>query len=90
MALIPNENISELHNAMEVLDVANNAEIDIERSAVARAINIAANTGSTRIPWNKALSDEVKSELEDNGYKVIARNNLGPTVGQYFIDWSGK
>lgn len=64
------ENLTQLVPAATAKSTALSAERDIQLKTVAHAINTAANTGCTEVKINQPLLDEVKTELETNGYKV--------------------
>lgn len=90
MALIPAGGLGVLLSASEVSSVAKNAPLDAEKTAVAKAINIAANTGSFEILYNHAMSGELISALEGLGYvvkQVPASKTANPEY-QYIISWN--
>lgn len=64
------ENINTLIPAADLKDIAEAAPLKLEKDAVARAINLAANTGSLTVTWSSTLSDSVISDLEELGYVV--------------------
>ena len=86
MALIPPADLSNLHDAAEVLTVAQSAVEDQTKGAIARCINNAANTGETSVIWPSSLTDEIKGWLQDAGYKVGISNPTGRDY-RYVIRW---
>lgn len=86
--LIPVEDISKLIPAVELKKVSDTAQLEQEKSQVARLVNLAANTGETRAIWNHYLSDELKSYLESEGYKVTFENSAADPSKVWVIDWS--
>lgn len=73
--LIPISDIDVLKSAAEVKAVANEAVAIHEKNAVARLINLAANTGAHSAVWEHPISDALKSVLEGQGYKVTKQHN---------------
>lgn len=83
--LIDISQISTLHEAEVVKQVALGAEFTHEKNTIARIINTAANAGQTSVVYNHDISDAVLGELDGAGYKVIKPNNVANTV--YIINW---
>lgn len=91
MALIPVEEKNTLKSASEVKSVADTAAVDQQLSAVAYQINTQANTGAYSTMWSGTeLLDDVKSELEGQGYVVKPIKdslNHDSALPQYVISW---
>lgn len=87
--MIAPSDLSTLQSAAAVKAVASNALADQLEGAVARAINIAANTGETSVDWNGALTDEIKQTLESQGYTVkqLCDAYMRPVLNMYTIEW---
>ena len=71
--MISPKDLSTLKSASEVLTVAKTANEEQVESAVARAINYAANTstdGKVIVEWNQPLPDALITKLTANGYLV--------------------
>lgn len=86
MSLIPPSDISNLHTASEILAVSQSAVEDQTKGAIARCINNAANTGETSVIWPSTLSDDIKTWLQEAGYKVGIANPTGRDY-RYVIRW---
>ena len=80
------ENLTQLVPAATAKATAINAEKDIQLKTVAHAINTAANTGCTEVKFNQPLLDEVKAELEGQGYKVYTVGLADPDK-VWMITW---
>lgn len=81
------EELNTLHSAEQVKSVSE-ASFEIqERSAVARLINLAANTGEKTALWNHPLSVNLKKELESQGYKVIQPDRVAKENTVWQISW---
>ena len=70
MSLVNKDEMTQLRPASEATQTAKTAEDDIQLQAVAFAINQASNTGLYRVIFQEALRENVKSQLESNGYTV--------------------
>lgn len=70
MSLVPKDEMTTLRSASDSRDTAETAEKEIQLKAVAFAINSAANTGEFRTVFQGTLIDDVRSELESNGYEL--------------------
>lgn len=85
------ENINMLIPAADLKDIAEAAPLKLEKDAVARAINLAANTGSLTVTWSSTLSDSVISDLEELGYLIepVADAVITPDIGKtlWTISW---
>ena len=77
MSLIPMSDINILKSATDVRDVASSALATLEEEAVARIINLAANTGETSVIWENYLSADLKTKLLSNGYKLTNQSLVG-------------
>ena len=55
---------------MKLKSIADTAHIDMQRMAIARALNDAANTHSYEITYNGHIYDDIKKELEEKEYTV--------------------
>lgn len=86
--LIPKEEISELKPASDVRSTALEASKIHEKESVARLINLAANTGELRAIWEHPLSDDLKSELESQGYHVSKKTVAANPNFMYIIEWN--
>lgn len=78
MALIPQEQLTTLKAASDVLSVATTAVATQEEMSVAHLINSAANTGLTYVVCNRPISEELITKLKSMGYTCkhnIARAN---------------
>lgn len=89
MALITPDNMGTLLDAAAVKTVAEGAPLDAEKTAVAKAINMAANTGSFEILYNHAMSDDLIQYLEGQGYTVtqVPASKTADPEYQYTISW---
>lgn len=85
MALIPIEEISELKPASDVKDVADTALDLIEEGQVARAINLAANTGEHSVVWEHPLSDTLRKKLNEKGYTIKVLSHIADPTKMYEI-----
>lgn len=70
MALIPMDELQQLKAASAVETVANTAEADQQKQAIAYLINTAANCGQYDVSYNGKILDSVKQDLEDEGYTI--------------------
>lgn len=78
MALVDKDHMTELRPASDSKVTASTAEKDIQLQAVAYAINSAANTGEYTAVYQGKLLDEVKTELESNGYTLLQYTSVIP------------
>ena len=74
--MISNENINTLYSASELSGIADLAPDEHLKNAVARACNLAANTGEKSIEWNQSLTETLKAELISKGYTVIPKTDV--------------
>lgn len=65
--------LTTLKSAAEVKAVADEAIRIQERQSVAHAINEAANSGEHVVLWMHPISDELKTTLESQGYKISTK-----------------
>ena len=86
MAQVDKDHMTELRSASDSLATAQSAEKDIQLKAVAFAINSAANTGETRTVFQGVMLEEIKQELESNGYVVQNYNSVDPNKSS-MISW---
>lgn len=70
MALIPMNELQTLKAKADVKTVADTAEVEQQKQAIAYLINTAANCGQYDVAYNGKLLDEVKQALEDKGYTI--------------------
>ena len=77
MALIPQDQISILQTPAALRDAANISQFELTKGAVARAINLAANTGEKMTRWVGVLPQDVRDAVEAIGIVVA------PTVNTY-------
>lgn len=68
--MIPVDELHILKSADELKSIADTAHIDMQRMAIARALNDAANTHSYEITYNGHIYDDIKKELEEKEYTV--------------------
>lgn len=68
------ENINTLLSAEALKVISEAAPLKLEKEAITRQINLAANTGETSVTWMGSIDDSIISELEDLGYKVESEN----------------
>lgn len=85
--LIDKSDISTLHTAEELRDVASSAESIHEIESIARACNLSANTGETSTTWDKSISQSAMLKLKSNGYTVTANPNSAKAESMYTISW---
>lgn len=88
MALIPQDELKELKTASDVLTVSDTAAYEQEKIGVAYLINSAANTGETRVVLNHKLSEQLKTELKSNGYKLIYNVARANVTDEVCISWA--
>ena len=70
MAKVDKDHMTELRSASDSKATATDAVKDTQLEAVAYLINSAANTGEMSAMFQGDLLDEVKSELETEGYTL--------------------
>lgn len=87
MALIPQDDLTTLQAASAVKTVAASAVYEQDIRAIAYAINSAANTGETRVVITMRLSDQVKSELKNNGYTLTTVDTNANPANQTIVSW---
>ena len=78
MALIPQDQLTTLKSAADVMSVASTAVATQEEMSIAHLINSAANTGCTFVVCTKPISAELVEKLKSMGYTCkynIARAN---------------
>ena len=79
MTLIPMDELQTLKSKADVKTVAETAEVEQQKQAIAYLINTAANCGQYDVAYNGKLLDEVKQALEGKGYTItydIAKVNV--------------
>ena len=86
MSLVEKDEMTTLRSASESKDTAQTAEYEIQLKAVAYAINSAANTGELRTIFVGQLRDDVKEELESNGYTLTKYGQVNPD-NETVISW---
>lgn len=77
MALIPNDELTILKPASELLAVSVSAEADAQLKSIAYQLNSAANTGETSIQHEGRLLDEVVKKLKEHGYALTVKHAGG-------------
>ena len=70
MTLIPMDELQTLKSKADVKTVAESAEVEQQKQAIAYLINTAANCGQDDVAYNGKLLDEVKQALEGKGYTI--------------------
>ena len=86
--MISMNDIDKLHTAEKVTSVALTAYDDQLTSAVAKSINLTANTGEFRVVWRTTLPKTLINKLQLLGYKVEIISRLGDTM--YNISWGDE
>jgi len=87
--MIPKEDIGILLPAEQVRAAAKGAESILREISAATTINLAANTGETRVIWTGKLTPVLKLKLEKLGYTVkpvdgsADENSDNPTVWEF-------
>lgn len=84
---ISSEDLSTLFDASKLSDVSDKAEIEHEIESIARSCNLAANAGQKSIIWDKPISNEALSRLEQSNYKVKSDPNSAIPDSIYTISW---
>lgn len=74
--MIEKSDLNTLLTASEVCAVADTALDEQEEKAVARAINLNANTGETCTEWVGSLSDRMIDILKKKKYKVQNKQDI--------------
>lgn len=64
------DELQTLKSKDDVKTVAETAEVEQQKQAIAYLINTAANCGQYDVAYNGKLIDEVKQALEDKGYTI--------------------
>ena len=87
--MIPQDKISELQTAVELRKVAKAAPEELLRGAVARAINLAANTGELSVGWTGVLTDTIRKEVEAKGVTVTEQlgHDMKPMPNTWIFSW---
>lgn len=83
--LIPEEELVELKSATEVKDVADAAPSILEEQSCAHLINTAANSGAHFVVYQHDMSEDLKSKLEEKGYKVYSNTKAADPQQQWII-----
>lgn len=86
MALIPMSDLTTLISASAAKAVADTAVFEHEKQSVAALINNAANTGCHEAIWQHPMSDELKTLLESQGYKVVTLTQIADPTKSYRIE----
>lgn len=79
------DEINELHTASEARQVSEAANAKQNLDAVVRNINLAANTGETRILWISPIDDSTMTALVSAGYSI--EPSPCATGDRYVISW---
>ena len=88
MSLVTKDEMTTLRSAADSRSTAETALKDIQLMAVAYAINNAANTGELEVLFQEKLIDDIKEELENNGYTVrFVNNNSYQKEHHALISW---
>ena len=87
MALVDKDDMTTLFPASDSKATAQSAEDDIQLKAVAFAINSAANTGQLRVIFQEEIRPNVKTQLENNGYKLDPVPGTAKADSQTVISW---
>lgn len=85
---ISKDDLSILQPASTLAEVSAGARLYHELHSIARACNLAANTGESSVLWDKPISDENRQKLEDNGYKLTQDDTSMYPSRTYTISWS--
>lgn len=87
--MIAMNELSKLIPAAEALEVAKSAKSAQEESALARAINYAANTsddGNIVLDWNQPISDDLIEKLKSYEYNVEHKKDAyGNMIQNFYI-----
>lgn len=86
MSLVEKDKMTELRPASDSRETALGSEDEIQKKAVAFAINSAANTGQLNTIFQGAIRDAVKEELESKGY-TIKDVGTAQSDRQILISW---
>ena len=70
MALIPMNELQTLKSKDDVKAVAETAEVEQQKQAIAYLINTAANCGQYDVAYNGKLLPEVEQALDTQGYTI--------------------
>ena len=73
MPLIPVTDLGKLKSAKELKKVASSAEVELQLSKVAYALNTAANSGETCVTVCEELLPEVIKKLEAEQYSISCK-----------------
>lgn len=85
---LPNiEDINVLLDASEASTIAHDAALNLDKLAAAHLINSAADTGETRVVWQRPMSDELKQGLEAAGYVVDPVERIAKPGSMTLISW---
>lgn len=87
MALVDKDDMTTLFPASSSKTTAQSAEDDIQLKAVAFAINSAANTGQLRVIFQEEIRPNVKTQLENKGYKLDPVPGTAKADSQTVISW---
>lgn len=79
------DEINELHTASEARQVSEAANAKQNLNAVVRSINLAANTGQTRIIWISSIDSNTLTALKTAGYTI--EPSPCATGDRYVISW---
>lgn len=83
--MIELNDLNKLKPAAEVKQVAETSEDTIQTRSVAYAINSSANSGEVRVKYEEPLRPNVRTLLEENGYKLTATGNAAKNMT--IISW---
>lgn len=70
MSLVDKDEMTTLRSASESYETSQTATDEVQMKAIAYAINMAANTGETRVEFQEFISETNWARLEDKGYSV--------------------
>jgi hypothetical protein len=87
--MIAQSEINTLHTADKLKEVAKGTPERLLREAIARACNLAANTGELSTGWTGVLTDDIKAEVEAKGIAVTAQigHDMRPMPNSWIFSW---
>lgn len=85
--MIPMDQLTILQPSSAVKACADSAYKEHIEASLAYTINYAANCGQHEVLWQHKLSDDMKSLLEQNGYKVRQQTNSAHRDRLWVISW---
>ena len=73
--IISNSDINILNTAQQSKQHSSKSLDQLDKEAVARTIDLAVNTGETRVVFQRPLTETIRFELESNGYVLSKFSN---------------